>query len=392
VLRIGAKLAAALTVLSIAVVGLLVGCLTSRDGRQSLGGRCLRVGDSASTVPQGPALVALSSNNHLLRISVPSGRIEATRRLGSRPETSAVDDPRLRVPGSLLARDPGGDSVWALVRQPVGGRDAVTVVDAATLKIRCRLPLERRVRYRGLALGASGRLYAYGYRQAGDPEKLAAVLTVLDIATGAVVESRTVRRPNSDWFVYWGALGPDERHLALSYHGGSTGADWLTLSDDTIKRCRSRGRAIGCVYEVHGAVESFGAGFIATTGSDVLEVGWDGDIVRRLQVKARLVHLMNFALDAGRSLLYVSSCGRRPAIHRLDLARGGLRVLPSGRFCGEPLAVYGDRFLVLAAAHVDEAGVAGDIEGLRLVDLEHPGAGTPLPGSALPQDALFIGP
>ena len=141
-----------------------------------------------------------------------------------------------------------------------------------------------------------------------------------------------------------------------------------------------------------GAVEPFGAGFLATTGSDVVEVGWDGDIVRRLQVKAHLVHLMNFALDAGRSLLYVSSCGRRPAIHRLDLERGGLRVLPSGGFCGEPLAVYGDRFLVLAAAHVDEAGVAGDIEGLRLVDLEHPGGGKHLPGSVLSQDALFVGP
>jgi hypothetical protein len=123
----------------------------------------------------------------------------------------------------------------------------------------------------------------------------------------------------------------------------------------------------------------------------VVEVGWDGDIVRRLQVKARLVHLMNFALDAGRSLLYVSSSGSRLAIHRLDLARGGLRVLPSGRFCGEPLAVDGDRFLVLAAAHVDDAGVAGDVEGLRLVGLEHPGAGKRLPGSALPQNALFVG-
>lgn len=389
-LRIGGKLAATLTVLSVAIVYLLVGCLSSEDERRSLSERCL---PAVGSVPEAPALVALSSDNQLLRFSVPDGRIEARRRLKPGPETSATNDPRLRVPGSLLALEPDGDSVLALVRQPAGGRDAVTVVDVATLKVRCRFPLERGVRYRGFALGGSGRLYAFGYRQAGDPEKLAAVLTVLDVATGDVVESRTVRPPNTDWFVYWGALSPDERHLVLSYHGGSTtGADWLDLSDDTIQPCRPRGRAIGCIGEVHGAVEPVGAGFLATTGSDMLEVGWNGGIVRRLDLKARLVHLMNFALDAGRSLLYVSSCGSRPAIHRLDLTQGGLRVLPSGRFCGEPLAVYGDRFLALGAARVDEAGVAGDVEDLRLLDLDHPGGGKQLPGSAVPQDALFVGP
>jgi hypothetical protein len=88
----------------------------------------------------------------------------------------------------------------------------------------------------------------------------------------------------------------------------------------------------------------------------------------------------------------VSSCGKRPAIHRLDLTGGGLRALPSGRFCGEPLAVQGNRFLVLAAARGDEAGFAGPTEGLRLLDLDHPGPGKRVPGSGAPQDALFVVP
>jgi hypothetical protein len=344
-------------------------------------------------VSETPAVIALLAHNRLLRISVPGGRVEAERRLAPSPGARAGDDPRLTVPGSLLAAGPEGETVAALARRPPGGRDAVAVVDAKTLETRCRFPLERGVRYRGIRLGASGRLYAFGYRQPGDPERLAPVLTIVDTATREVVQSHTVRPPNTDWFVQWGALSPDEHHLALSYHGSSaTGADLLELSDSTVERCRSGNPGNVCVGEVHGAVEPFGAGFLATTGSDMLEVGWNGEVIRRLRVRARLVHLMNFALDADRSLLYVSSCGKRPAIHRLDLTAGGLRVLPSGRFCGEPLAVQGDRFLILAAARVNEAGVPGLPEGLRLLDFQHPGAGKSVPGSAAPQDALFVGP
>jgi hypothetical protein len=121
----------------------------------------------------------------------------------------------------------------------------------------------------------------------------------------------------------------------------------------------------------------------------MLQVAWDGDVVRRLSVRAGRVHLMDFALDSGRSLLYVSSCGTHPAIHRLDLAEGGLRILPSGRFCGAPLAVFGDRYLALAASPVDEEGIPGVPDSVRLLDLADPGAGKRVPGAGVPQDALF---
>jgi hypothetical protein len=72
------------------------------------------------------------------------------------------------------------------------------------------------------------------------------VLTVLDAADGALIGKGRIRAPDSDWFVYWGAVPVDGRHVALSYHGGSTsGADWIDVSDDAIDGCQSKGRANG---------------------------------------------------------------------------------------------------------------------------------------------------
>ena len=143
--------------------------------------------------------------------------------------------------------------------------------------------------------------------------------------------------------------------------------------------------------EVHGATESLDGGFLATDGYDMLQGAWDGDLTRHLSVRSHQ-HLMDFALDADRSQLYVSSCGPRPAIQRLDLAKGGLSDLPSGRFCGAPLAVHGDRYLALAASRADEAGIPGVPDSLRLLDLGHPGAGKLVSGPGAPQDAVFVVP
>jgi len=393
-IRIRDRLApATVALVAAALMSSLAGCLSTGDDPQSLSAPCLAGSDSGAAKSERPALVALFEDNLLVRSTVPGGKVEAERRLGPRAQGGASDDPNLSLPGRLLAPGPGGATVLALVRQPAGMRDAVAVVDATTLRVRCRYPLERGIRYRGLALGSSGRIYAFGNRQAGDPKRLAAALTVIDSADGALVESRIVRAPNDNWFVWWGAISPDERHLALSYHGDSTsGADLFDLSDGTVRRCRSNGCGADYVGEVHGALEAFGRGFLATTGSDMLQGAWDGDVVRRLSVRAAHDHLMDFALDADRSKLYVSSCGLRPGIHRLDLAGNGLSDLPSGHLCGAPLAVFGDRYLALAATRVDDAGVPGVPDRLQLLRLGNTGAGTRVPGSGAPQDAIFVVP
>jgi hypothetical protein len=93
--------------------------------------------------------------NRLLRISLPGGDVERERTVGRRmPARDTHAFFRLNLPGaSVLAPAPDGRTVLALIRKPAPGGDSVAVVDAATLEIRCRQPLEDGVRYSGLLLG-----------------------------------------------------------------------------------------------------------------------------------------------------------------------------------------------------------------------------------------------
>jgi hypothetical protein len=100
---------------------------------------------------------------------------------------------------------------------------------------------------------------------------------------------------------------------------------------------------------------------------------------------------MDFALDDDRRQVYVSACARRPTIQRFDLERGRRASVPSGSFCGRPLAIYGDRFLFLAALCVSRSGYPTTrTEELRLVDLEGRDAGRRVPRSASPVDAVVV--
>jgi hypothetical protein len=303
--------------------------------------------------------------------------------------------------------------VVALVREPAPSRDRVAVIDAASFKTRCSYPLESGVRYTGLLLGRSGRLYAFGNAGAGGSRRWHAVLTIVDMESGAVAASETLREAErgkwrgwgQDWFVYGGALSADERRLILSYHGtDTTGADQFRISPGSRvsasgraeRRCLGRGPRWPCgpgrvdIPPVHGAVAAVDTGFVGAAGENgLVRLGRRGRVVGRISA-APDEHLMDFALDGARSLLYVSSCDRRPAIHRLDLARHRQQTLPSGRVCGQPLAVHRDRFLVLAGTTVDKHGFPAGRPRLRLIDLEDPDSGARVPRSGAPLDALVV--
>jgi hypothetical protein len=91
--------------------------------------------------------------------------------------------------------------------------------------------------------------------------------------------------------------------------------------------------------------------------------------------------------------VYVSSCGKRPAIQRLDLAKMRVTETSSGSFCGAPFAVYGDRYLVLATSRPDATGIQPEVPTeLRVLNLRHPGPGVPVPDRGTPQDAIAIEP
>jgi hypothetical protein len=415
-------------VIVIAVLVALVWLAADRESEQGSARRCLPAADASPAVSPRPAVIALLGEelvrdfegpyvNRLLRISLPGGEVQRERTLGRRLPNRAGDtrDPirTTAAAGPLLATAPDTTAVVALVREPAPGRDRVAVIDAASLETRCSYPLETGVRYSGVLLGPSGRLYAVGNKRAGGARRWDAVLTIVDMETGAVAASQTLREAErgrwtgwgTDWFAYRGALSADERRLILSYHGGDTsGADAFRISPGSRisasgraeRRCRGRGPRWPCgpgradIPFMHGAVAPVETGFVGTAGERGL---------LRLDRRARVVggmpvlpqdHLMDFALSDSRSLLYVSSCGRRPAIQRVDLAQNRQQTLPSGRFCGRPLAVHRDRFLVLAATPVDKRGLPAAQPRLRLIDLEDPHSGAPVRRSYAPLDALVV--
>ena len=353
-------------------------------------------------------MIALLHPQRLLRISLPDGAIEAERRLEGRaagPPANDRDSFRLEAPaGPVLAPAPDGRTLIALLREPAPGPDRVAVVDARSLRVRCSHPLVGGVRHTGVLLGRSGRFYAIGSRPTGIPGRWDAVLTVGDARTGRLAASRTLRRAaargeparmNKDWYVYWAALSRDERRLIASYHGGdTTGGDRFRISPGPGVFLGAGQQRPGWPHIgwLHGAVEPVGAGFLGATGSDwMLKLDRRGRESGRLRVRAAGTHLMDFAADAKRRLAYASSCGRRPVIERLDLGRGRRETLRSGRFCGRPLAVEGDRFLLVDATPVSRRGYPRSQQPhLRLFDLERPGAGRAVPRSGGALDAVVV--
>jgi hypothetical protein len=419
-------------VLVVAAAISLAGCLG--DGKSGPGSRapvsCLEPADPPPPVDGGPGVVALLGDidrypselrgrvNRLVRISLPGGAIEARRGLGPRwkpGDIDRLDSLRLRVDsGPMLAATSDRRAVLALVRYPVSGRSSVAVVDARSLRVRCSHPLEPGVRYSGLLLGRSGTVYAVGARRSGR-SRLDSVLTMVDAETGELLGSYTLReadqtprvRSGKAWWAYWAALSPDERRLVVSYHGGdTTGADSFRVwpgsrvsGEAPERRCPAHVPPTRCPSDrtdagwVHGAVAAAGAGFVSATGGHaMLWLERRGRESGRFHLKGDVGHLMDFEIDARRRRLYASACGTRPGILRVELARGRRTSLPSGGFCGSPLAVHADRFLLLNAARVDRAGYRGwRSEGLRLLDLRRPGAGRPIPRSAGALDAVVVG-
>jgi hypothetical protein len=324
----------------------------------------------------------------VVRISLPGGMIEAKRRLGPRLRRARGGDrgaDELTFSGQLLAATPDELTVYALVRH--GERDHIEALDATTLESRRRYPLARGIHYTGITLGRSGRLYAYGIRRAAVGRSVP-MLTILD-PDGATIANHSVPgRAERDWSVQAGTASVDERRIVLTYHGGNTtGADWIDRAPGAPRRCKSRESDKACIFEIHGGVEPYRDGFLATTGSHVIEVSRDGRVVRRVPLAPRNVHIMDFVLN--RSHLYVSSCGKRPAILRFDLAHDRVRRMRSGRFCGVPFAV-GAGFLVMSADRVLR-GYAGDVPRLRVIDLASPGPGVRVPHRGRPLDAVIVG-
>jgi len=313
--------------IGIAALIALVWLIAGRESGQSLAQPCVPEAGASPSAGAPPAVVALLGDEiedsgefegphvqRLLRISLPDGEVQAERRVGRRLPNRSIDRDdsyRLNVARApLLAATPNGKAVIVLVREPAAGRDSLVVVDTATLETRCTHPLEKGVRYSGLVLGRSGRAYASGAKRVGAPGRWDAVLTITDAETGAVAGSHTLRKAERgyrrdagrDWYPYGGALSPDERRIAVSYHGNdTTGADLFTVSRDADVLGSPR-TPVGIDIELaHGAVAALRTGFVATAGElGLLQLDRDGRVVRRVPIAPKS-HLMDLAVDTSRS-------------------------------------------------------------------------------------------
>jgi hypothetical protein len=316
----------------ILLVALLAGVACQRDEPPTV---------TSSPHEAGPALVALLLDNTLLRVRLRDGKVTAESSLGPADDELA--------PGRYLALGNEGQ-LFVLARRSNSAADEVMVVDSTTLEVRDRYPLEDGVEYRGIVLAPSGLLYAYGNRrrellvEASDAWSQDAVVTTVETASGSVLATTTVRRAaGRDWWVHWGALSNDGSVLVLSYHGGcgpgfwnacTTGADRLAVSAEGLRRCRARLPDVGCLTDVHGSVAAHGDGFLAATGSKVLELDEAGAVVRSLKVNLN-AHVMQIAVS-GSDLYAVGSCDQGGGLSAVDLGTEAVQTWTS--FCGERLS------------------------------------------------------
>lgn len=318
---------------------------------------------TGSTTTAPPArVVSLLADRRLLTTSVATGAVVTSMRLGPRSPTPDV--------GRFLALSRDGDTLFALVPWTPKTRQVVAVIDPETLRRRTRLRLPRGVAFRSLVVGSrSGWLYVVGNQPARrrTPAPQGAVVAVLNPRSGAVRSIWNARSADDRfWWVLDAAVSQDERRLYFSYHGGcdpeteqlcTSGADRLDITRDGARRCRRQPHpATGCLARVHGGVEAYAGGLIATTGGvRIVQIDRRGRVARTWRSGIPRNHLMQFALDRRRDRLYaIGSCAYSGGLSRIDLETGRARVTgypssnsPDG-VCGERIAV-GPRSLLAVA-------------------------------------------
>jgi hypothetical protein len=178
------------------------------------------------------------------------------------------------------------------------------------------------------------------------------------------------------WTVYSGAVAPDERHAAVSYHGpDTTGADLVAQSDAGWLPCRAGRPAAGtgCDPAVHGRVVAVGSGVIASTGDGrrLLHLSYGGAITGQWDPALSGNHLVEFAAD-DRVLYAVGSCGYRGGLSEVKPGTGRVRVLappgPSGPVGREPIGagtICGERVTLPADGLVAVAQIPTPVPQLR---------------------------
>jgi hypothetical protein len=315
------------------------------------------------------SVYVLLADNRLMGISL-DGRASFSLRLGSAQRWPSV--------GRFLALDRG--TLVVLVRGSRPGLDRLVFVDTARRAVVARLRLPGRTLFRSVALAPQGRrLYVVGDRPESGPQQQPVVAAV-DLRARRLLWSRLVQRAEGfDWLVYRAVVEPGEHSLLVGYHGSTTtGADRLVFTADGIRACDpppGRRAGLACIA-LHGNVEPNAGRLVAATGDGrtVLVLDRDGKELRRLDPRLPRNHLMEFALDRRRGLLYaVGSCGYAGGLSETSLAGGRARVLERAgdrSICGERIAVASPSLLAIGRTDlpVPDPGAPGAVLLVRPAD------------------------
>lgn len=300
-----------------------------------------KASNSAAQRQEAGTIVTLLRNGHILLINALDGK--ALSEYTS--QTSAVT-PAFGGPFITLGRT--GTTLFVLVQH--GGNESAEVVaiDVASLTFRKFARAPGGVQYGSISVGArtdriflgsatSDRIVAIN----GNGEK-----------TPQVWETHLDR--SFDWLAYRGVVSADEQRFYFSYHGGLSrnvltgeegaptgGVDWFDIHGDVAKRCGEPTRARNGCLGGHGRFELLATGLLVATGSKmVLDIDMDGRS-RRSYDTMREEHLMDFATDAERHLLFaVGTCINGGGFTATALARDDMRTgaAPAAR-TGKPGSV-----------------------------------------------------
>lgn len=335
-----------------------------------------------SQIAKESVIFTLLADNTLLKVSPSTGEVIVEVSLGPSYDRLSA--------GRYLAQSRSGKTIFALVLRGKDGASQVAMIDASTARVQDRYSLPEGVVFRSLAVGPkTGRLYLFGNRPSkksrgdtGDYRKESVVVAVLDPNNGRMLENQTVREANGkDWSVYQGEVSSDESQLFVSYHGDTVGADRITITPQSLKRCQKQGvyPNQGCI-PAHSGVEAYGNRILVSPGDGpwIEERTQEGELLRKWDTKLQGNHMLDLALDAREVRLYaLGSCGYRGGLSRVDLGTGEVKVLaptlPGVDFvrerlvCGERVSVGPGSLLVVGktAQAVPQADIPGS---LLLVD------------------------
>lgn len=270
----------------------------------------------------GTAFVLLA-DNRLVKIDLATGAVLAKEVLARAPRSHSA--------GRYLAFN---GRVFVLAR---GNVPVLAEIDIETARPQRRHALDRRLEYWALAAGTrSRRLYVFatraGTRVGEFGRERSAVVAVFAPDGTTTFKTRTLHGfDGREWVPYAGTVSPDERYLAVTYHGADTsGADLFTLPEVAPARCRAPPPpGSGCVQRAHGAAAFYGRRLLYATGGPALEsAAFGGTATHRWMTDLGEQHIMEFALDARRELANVAgACGYGTGIVEADLDRTTVRAL-----------------------------------------------------------------